>query len=240
MAVREADKLIIRAARDVLKPMGLFQKGTSRIWIDDNGWFLILVEFQPSSWSQGAYLNVAISFLWEQGRGFLESLSYNIGGRELEHIEYTGNDEIFFQQILEMAQYAGNLVQQYRNGFATPSSARSEMEQYHDAYSSLKVSELWNRGMFCYLYDDEKSGDEQMRKLLLCAKDERVYQSKGKTLTRDWVVERIRLTKELLSNKEKKQYVISTITQKRQRLRGKSSFKKLPVIPVLYNTREDG
>lgn len=52
MAVREADQLIIRAARDVLKPMGLFQKGTSRIWIDDNGWFLILGEFQPSSWSQ--------------------------------------------------------------------------------------------------------------------------------------------------------------------------------------------
>lgn len=133
----------------------------------------------------------------------MESLSYNIGGRELEHIEYTGNDEMFFQQILEMAQYAGNLVQQYRNGFATLLSARSEMEQYHDAYSSLKVSELWNRGMFHYLYDDEKSGDEQMRKLLVCAKDERVYQSGGKILTRDWVVERIRLTEELLSNKEK-------------------------------------
>lgn len=240
MAVSESDKLIIRAAQAILKPMGLFQKGTSRIWIDDNGWFLILVEFQPSSWSQGAYLNVVISFLWEQGRGFSESLSYNIGGRELEHIEYMGNGEMFFQQMLEMAQYAGNLVQQYRNSFASYQFARSEMEHYHDTYSSSKVGELWNRGMFYYLYDDEKSGNEKMKELLICAEEEREYQSRGKTITRDWVVERIRLTEELLSNIAKKQYVISTITEKRQRLHAKSSYKRLPVMPVIYNTKEDG
>lgn len=232
MAVREADKLIISAARDILKPMGLFQKGRSRIWIDDNGWFLTVVEFQPSAWSKGAYLNVGISFLWEQGHGLSEALPYNIGGRELNHIEYTGNDEIFSQQMLEMAQHAGNLVQQYRNRFASFPTVLSEMERYHDPNSSLKVVELWNRGMFYYLFVDEKSGDEQMKELLLCAKKEREYRSGGKALARDWVVERIQLTEELLSSQAKKQSVLSSIIEKRQRLRGKSSFKRLPVTSV--------
>lgn len=232
MAARTADKLIMRAARDILKPMGLFQKGTSRIWIDDNGWFLIVVEFQPSAWSQGAYLNVAISFLWEQGPGFSEALSYNIGGREQEHVEYAGDDETFSQQMQEMAQQAARLVRAYRGRFATFPYAQGEVGPYHDANSSLKVGELWNLGMFCYLYDDEKAGDERMRELLICAEEEREYQSGGKILTRDWVLERIQLTEELLSSNAKKQAVLSSIIAKRQRLREKSSFKRLPVMPV--------
>lgn len=162
MAVREVDKLIIRAARSILKPMGLFQKGTSRIWIDDNSWFLTVVEFQPSSWSQGAYLNVGISFLWEQGHGLSKALPYNIGGRELEHIEYTGNDETFSRQMLEMAQRAGNLVQQYCSRFAALPSAQSEMEHCNDANLPAKVVELWNHGMFHYLCGNEKSGYKRL------------------------------------------------------------------------------
>lgn len=106
MALSTADKLIAKAAREILKPLGVFQKGSSRIWIDDNGWFLTVIEFQPSSWSKGAYLNVAISFLWEQGEGFKEVLPFNIGGRELSHKEYEGDDENFYDQMLKMTQYA--------------------------------------------------------------------------------------------------------------------------------------
>lgn len=57
------NKQIRQIAGAVLKPQGLFQKGNSRIWIDDNGWFLILVEFQPGSWAGGSYLNVGIHYL---------------------------------------------------------------------------------------------------------------------------------------------------------------------------------
>src|SRR5256885_11111558 len=57
----EADphsKLITAAAREILRPLGLFQKGRSRVWLDDQGWWLGVVEFQPSDWSKGSYLNV--------------------------------------------------------------------------------------------------------------------------------------------------------------------------------------
>jgi hypothetical protein len=53
------------AACDVLKPMGLVQRGRSRLWLDDRAWWLCLVEFQPSSWSRGTYLNVGVQWLWD-------------------------------------------------------------------------------------------------------------------------------------------------------------------------------
>ncbi len=40
-------KLLAKAGTEILKPLGLFQKGRSRAWIDDHGWWLGLVEFQP-------------------------------------------------------------------------------------------------------------------------------------------------------------------------------------------------
>lgn len=52
------------AAEQVLGPLGLKRKGKSRLWIDDRGLWLFVVEFQPSSWSKGSYLNVAASWLW--------------------------------------------------------------------------------------------------------------------------------------------------------------------------------
>jgi len=48
----------------VLHPLGLRQRGRSRTWIDDRSWWLIVVEFQPSSWGLGSYLNVGVNWLW--------------------------------------------------------------------------------------------------------------------------------------------------------------------------------
>ena len=62
-----------------LAPEGLFRVGASRRWIDDNGYFVIQVEFQPSAYDRGSYLNVGISFLWEASEGLNETLAFNIG-----------------------------------------------------------------------------------------------------------------------------------------------------------------
>ena len=58
------NKIIMKAAREVLAPNGLLQKGQSRIWLDDNGWFFAVVEFQPSGWEKGTFLNVGMHYLW--------------------------------------------------------------------------------------------------------------------------------------------------------------------------------
>ena len=75
------NKIINAAAKRILAPEGLFRVGSSRTWIDDNGYFVIQVEFQPSSYDRGSYLNVGISFLWETSEGLNETLAFNIGYR---------------------------------------------------------------------------------------------------------------------------------------------------------------
>ena len=56
--------LIATAAKAHLSPIGVKRKGKSRLWLKDNGWWLAVVEFQPSAWSKGTYLNVAAMWLW--------------------------------------------------------------------------------------------------------------------------------------------------------------------------------
>ena len=56
---------IAAAAKSVLAPMGCKRKGRSRTWLDDHGWWVGVVEFQPSGWSKGSYLNVSASYLWK-------------------------------------------------------------------------------------------------------------------------------------------------------------------------------
>lgn len=227
MATGVADKLIAKAAREVLKPLGLFQAGTSRIWIDDNGWFLTVVEFQPSSRSKGAYLNVSISFLWDQGKGFLEVLPYNIGGRELGHEDYTNNDDQFYQQMLKMAEHAKKKAEEYR----LLSGSRMVLNRIDSPSNVIKA---FTMGMYHYFSGDEKSGDHQMKLLLEHSADELEYELGGKTHKRDWVVEHIEAAQCMLSKTqaEKTGYIVRSIIEKRHRLRSKAKYKKLPVDPV--------
>jgi hypothetical protein len=53
------------------------QKGQSRLWFKDHRWWVAVVEFQPSSWSRGSYLNVAAMWLWNAK----DYWSFDYGGR---------------------------------------------------------------------------------------------------------------------------------------------------------------
>lgn len=76
--------ILKRVARARLGPLGLIQKGRSRIWFDDHRWFVTMVEFQPSSYNRGSYLNAGASWLWWPEKDFLSfDQSYRIHGLEL-------------------------------------------------------------------------------------------------------------------------------------------------------------
>ena len=70
-------KQITAAARKHLRPIGMQQKGQSRLWFKDHGWWVAVVEFQPSNWSRGSYLNVAAMWLWNAK----DYWSFDYGGR---------------------------------------------------------------------------------------------------------------------------------------------------------------
>jgi len=55
---------IQNAASEILNPLGLVQKGRSQVWYDDQKWWVGIVEFQPSGFAKGSYLNVGAGFLW--------------------------------------------------------------------------------------------------------------------------------------------------------------------------------
>lgn len=107
------DKIIKRICKEVLLPVGVFQRGSSRLYIDDNGYFFTVIEFQPSSWSKGTYLNIALHFLWNKN-DFI-TFDFPLGGksRVKGFVEYN-NDAQFEQAIRLYAELALEHVLFYR------------------------------------------------------------------------------------------------------------------------------
>ncbi|WP_157031826.1 hypothetical protein [Kitasatospora cheerisanensis] len=121
-ATSPATRLVTAAAREVLRPLGLKQRGRSRIWIDDHGWWLGVVEFQPSSWSQGSYLNVGAMWLWQDA----DRLEFHQGGREAGHEPY--EDEAQFAPLATaLARAAAVEVAGYRARFATLAATAQDL-----------------------------------------------------------------------------------------------------------------
>jgi hypothetical protein len=107
--------VITAQARRVLKPLGLVRLGKSRVWIDDHGWWTIQVEFQPSAWSKGSYLNVGINWLLYEG----SAGAFNVGSRiDVPFIETTGN-ESFERDAHGLALRAKDQVEKLRAQFST-------------------------------------------------------------------------------------------------------------------------
>jgi hypothetical protein len=114
MTTNVPSKLLLKAAREILIPMGLAQKGRSRLWFDDQGWWLTLVEFQPSGWDKGSYLNVGACWLWSPRRHF----AFDEGYRVEPFIRFE-SEEQFIRAARRLAQRAANEVKVYRERFRT-------------------------------------------------------------------------------------------------------------------------
>ena len=105
-------KIIAASAAEILKPLGIFQKGRSRLWIDDHGWWLGLVEFQPSSWSKGSYLNVGMMWLWHEKDYF----SFDLFERLSTFVSYKSNDQ-FAKESARLTGLAAEKICEYREMF---------------------------------------------------------------------------------------------------------------------------
>jgi hypothetical protein len=115
-------KLLTEAARTILGPVGLVQLGRSRTWLDDNGWWLCVVEFQPSDWSRGSYLNVGCNWLWNEK----DSLSFDVGYRVVSFARFEDGNQ--FELIaVTLAERAAEEVKRYRALFRT---VRSVSDHY--------------------------------------------------------------------------------------------------------------
>jgi hypothetical protein len=117
---------IAAAAKSVLAPLGCIRKGRSRTWLDDNGWWVGVIEFQPSSWSKGSYLNVGASYMWKPA--FAQSYwSFDAGlGPRPWHDAAEG--ESFSGKATELAHIARETLVALRKNHRTIASAAYWLE----------------------------------------------------------------------------------------------------------------
>jgi len=113
MAPTDHNKLITAAAKKALSPLGLRQQRKSRLWYDDHGWWAIIVEFQPSSWDRGTYLNVGVSWMLYESEHWTFDIGHRIDGFR------SATSAGFETTMANVAAQAANKVQEYRERFAT-------------------------------------------------------------------------------------------------------------------------
>jgi hypothetical protein len=116
------ETIIANAAKDALHPLGFRRKGRSRLWLQDRDWWLVVVEFQPSGWGKGSYLNVAAHWLWSD-KGFL---SFDVGERIGGFVEYA-SDAAFTSAARVLAENAAVEAQKLTTRFSSINATAAEL-----------------------------------------------------------------------------------------------------------------
>jgi hypothetical protein len=136
------NKLIAATAKEALSPLGLKRDGKSRIWYDDHGWWCIVIEFQPSSWSSGTYLNVGVSWLLFEKAHW----TFDVGHRE-QGFSPARAEQQFTDALSGIVAHAVQRVRDYRERFATIQSAHShyqstDLRSHWDYYHAAVIAAL--------------------------------------------------------------------------------------------------
>ncbi len=179
MATPEHTKIINKTARKVFKEYGIVQKGRSRMWLDDHYWFTTLIEFQPSSWSRGTYLNVGVHFNWYPEDYF----SFNIGYREKDYCEYK-NESQFEPVVAEFVQEALKKVLEYRKKMSCLDSVEKTIFAYDFDGHSAVCWENYHKGVILGLNNKAQKAKEHFDLIL----EEETYNAKL-DFYYDWLIE---------------------------------------------------
>lgn len=90
-----ANKIITHRAKEDLASKGFRQKGHSRLWLKDEGLWLFLVEFQPTSRELGTFLNLSVMWLWNDKEYFSFDLGIGEFGARVSDFHRYVSDEQF-------------------------------------------------------------------------------------------------------------------------------------------------
>jgi hypothetical protein len=189
VAQSAATKLVNRAARQHLRPLGLQQRGRSRLWLDDHGWWVVAVDFESSAYAQGSRLAVFADFMWH-GRDYL---AYAVGGRVRERgrlldqdgrelsCDFDGDEETFERCAALLAERAAAEVAAWREGFPT-------LERWAHYLDRTTNSDLWRQydaAMAAALTGDAKRARRWFGRVLKHRSDPDLFDDPSE----DWVVQ---------------------------------------------------
>jgi hypothetical protein len=106
------NKLLKQKAKEILTPHSIYQKARSRTFLADNGWWTIMIEFQPSGFTKGTYLNVGLDFHFYPREYF----AYSYGYRELD-LKDAEDESSFVKVIEEYSLHAVKKTEEFRSRF---------------------------------------------------------------------------------------------------------------------------
>lgn len=158
-SVSSASRLVAVAARARLRPLGLRRRGRSRLWLDDHGWWLGLVEFPSPRWSQGSGLHVGAMWLWQD----LDHFAFNIGERLRGTADYRGEEQ-FAPVADDLALLARERMEGFRRDFRDLGSVAA-----HLAARPVRRGHLWepwNAGVAAALVGDTALARERLAAVL--------------------------------------------------------------------------
>jgi len=166
MASNDHNAMVRAAAQASLGPLGLSQKGRSRLWVDDHGWWLIAVEFQPSGSSKGTYCNIGYSHLWleRDHLAFEDFERISIDGGELLRFD-PATPEAFSTQVQALANAAAGAVDARREAHGDGPVALQRLAQrrgdiYDDYHAAAAAGLVGNRALADQAFDRVASAED--------------------------------------------------------------------------------
>lgn len=187
-------KIIKQVCKEILIPLGVFQKGTSRVYLDDNDYFFTVIEFQPSCWSRGTYLNIGLIFLWKYNPDLLPlDFPREIGGRYSEFVQYE-NEIQFRNEVIKLVNIAKEEILFYRK-LRDVKFAKEWMIEY---------VKHWDRNYYRYglpianicILNDEKELAEFYYKNYFRERNKEM-QMNDKELNKEYIVSNIKSTRKI-------------------------------------------
>ncbi len=191
---------------------GIKQKGQSRIWIDDRGWYIIVIEFQPFHGRHGSTLNVGVNFNWYEQQYF----SYDIGSREnVDFVEYNQDEDRFQKEIEHFCEIALDKVFQYRENLKNLHDAKLFILNHQ--FTSENLWGSYHKGTIAGLTNDFDTLNIYYKQLL------------SEDYSYDWVQE-LKRRVETLSQKTETQDQFAEAVK--EIVKNTRALKKLPPIDI--------
>lgn len=146
------NKIIKKLCREIF-PEDVFQQGNSRVYLDDNGYYFTMAEFQPYSLKKGIFLNAGISFLFTKDDFLSFAYSYHCEPRIGKKLIEYADDGQFEKDAGKYVMLANEHILKYRE-FTDIAHAKKHIVNETDDTN-------WNpyiKSMFYFLTDDLDNG----------------------------------------------------------------------------------
>lgn len=230
------NRIITRTAREHLAPAGFFQAGSSRVWLEDNGWFIVKAEFQPSGFSKCSTLNMGLHFLWAHGpETEVEDISafhYTMLRPAVNqcYAPYTGDDALFAAHITRFCRVIlaeTELLHRFRDfPYARSRLAERASANFWDAF---------DHAMLCFLSGHHEEGAASLahcRTLLqqrIFTEQEagRLHEDSWQLRTERWIAEEVQPSTS--SRESAHAYVLASINRRRTALTARPKYRRMPL-----------